>query len=74
MSAPIVISVLSLVMGLIMMILSAVGLSKEKDKNSDGATYHKANLGLSFIPMIAGGIGIAMFKDTQQYCRDILQK
>ena len=71
MSGPQIISGIMIFMGLIVMIMSAVGLSKETDKNSEGATYHKANLGLSFIPMLAGAAGVFLFSESKlkgSYC------
>jgi hypothetical protein len=63
---PLVISGLMLVIGIIIMSLSAVGISRSnKEGASESATMHKSNLAMSFVVMIGGALGLYLFSEKQ---------
>jgi hypothetical protein len=64
--SPLVISVIMLLVGIIIMSLSAVGISRSnKEGASESATMHKTNLGMSFVVIIGGALGLFLFSEKQ---------
>ena len=60
--SPLVISGVMLVVGIIIMSLSAVGISRSnKEGASESATMHKTNLGMSFVVILGGALGCFLF-------------